>query len=192
MSCIIHLISASGFEIVDHCSDLTCRHVFPAEGCYPTSYHLFLILTLYGIWIRYFLLIWKWFSRTARVSNAQDTFSNVSFLLSCFYVMLKNMVAYFLSSLFLLPHPTSVCTFSLLSLYCLHLGQLWFYSQKFLLSVDPRPFGKFMGLGFSTPSVHLPPRPSVVERANLSKSEGVSRSSQRSPCCFPGNPCWLL
>ena len=136
-------------------------------------------------------LIWKWFSRTARVSNAQDTFSNVSFLLSCFYVMLKNMVAYVLSSLFLLPHPTSVCTFSLLSLYCLHLGQLWFYSQKFLLSVDPRPFGKFMGLGFSTRSVHLPPRPSVVERANLKVSaallKGAHAAFQGIPVgCFKG------
>ena len=128
---------------------------------------LFLIPSLYGIWIWYFLLIWKWFSWAARVSKAQDTFSNIrvsSWVVSmwCLKIWWLIFWALFVS---VTTHNFSLYLLSLFSLYCLYLGQLWLYSQKFLLSVDPWPFGRFMGLGFSTPSVHLPSRPLLVETA---------------------------
>lgn len=128
--------------------------------------HLSLILTLYGIWIWYFLLIWKWFSWTARVSKAQDTFSNIRvsswvFSMWCLKIWWLIFWALFVS---VTTTHFSLYLFSPSSLLSLSWSTLILFPE-----VSPQcgslTFGKFMGLGFSTPSVHLPPRPLVVESA---------------------------
>lgn len=75
--------------------------------------------------------------------------------------------------LVLLPHTTSVWTFSFLHLYRFHAAHLWLYSQKFLLSGIPDPKGLLCQVCLESswggappaPSVRLPSGPLVLERA---------------------------
>lgn len=99
--------------------------------------------------------------------------------------------------LVLLPHTTSVWTFSFLHLYRFHAAHLWLYSQKFLLSGIPDPkgllsglFGEFMGRGSS--SSFSPSSFRALGIGESKTSASVSCSPQSGPRCFPVNTCWLL